>query len=394
MGEKILLVEPDFPVPRKSKNHAKFLPLALLKHAQYHRKRGDQVKLVRGNRPAGFKPNVVKITSLFTYWSNYVHDSIQYYQRLYPGAMITIGGIYASLMPKHIRSNFPDVEVHEGVNEELDRAEADYSLVDIDYQILQASRGCFRRCPFCGVRKIEKQITFKTWPELKREIFMNKLVFYDSNMLPNPNISEIFEGISQLRVNGRVVHCEAQSGFDPRLITPEIAKLIKKARFSAVRISWDWGLGQKPVVHKALEYLNEAGYHYKNISLFMIYNWEIPFEVLEKKREICWRWNVQITDCRYRPLDQLYDNYNPRRHQTGADYFIHPKWTDEQVKTFRRRVREQNICIRFGFQNIQHYKDWIRYRKKTKPLVNRRLFNLDKKSGVQDVRCKGHDRGR
>lgn len=210
---------------------------------------------------------------------------------------------------------------------------------------------------------------------MKREIIKNKLIFYDSNLLMNPHAPEILEGISKLKVNGRVVHCEAQSGFDPRLITPKIAKLIKKARFSAVRISWDWGLEQKPVVRRALECLNDAGYPYKRMSVFMLYNWKIPFEALEQKRRICWEWNVQITDCRYRPLDQLHDNYNPRRCQTGADYFIHPGWTDEQIKTFRRRVREQNICVRFGFQDIQHYKDWIKHRRKTKPLVNRGLFN-------------------
>lgn len=373
--EKVLLVEPDFPIPRKSKNHAKFLPISLLKHAKLHEERGDRVELVRGNRPAGFEPDLVKITSLFTYWSTYVHDSIKYYQHLYPRARIQVGGIYASLMPEHIRNNFPNVEVFEGVDEELDRVGADYRWIDVDYQILQASRGCFRRCSFCGVWKIERKITFKTWPELEHEIVKNKVVFYDSQMLANPNIHEIFEGIFKLRVNGRVVRCEAQSGFDPRLITSELAKLIKKARFSAVRISWDWGLEQGPVVRRALERLNDVGYHYKNTSVFMLYNWRIPFEILERKREICWKWNVQITDCRYRPLDQLYDNYSPRRCQTSADYYIHPKWTDERIKTFRRRVREQNICIRFGFQDIQHYKNWIRYRKRTKPLINDGLFS-------------------
>jgi hypothetical protein len=47
MSENILLVEPKFPVPKKSKNHAKFLPVALLKLARYHEKRGDRVELPR-----------------------------------------------------------------------------------------------------------------------------------------------------------------------------------------------------------------------------------------------------------------------------------------------------------------------------------------------------------
>ncbi len=37
---KILLVEPGFPIPPKSKNHRDFLPVGLLKLASYHRERG------------------------------------------------------------------------------------------------------------------------------------------------------------------------------------------------------------------------------------------------------------------------------------------------------------------------------------------------------------------
>ena len=163
------------------------------------------------------------------------------------------------------------------------------------------------------------------------------------------------------------------------MITLKIAKLIKKARFTTVRIAWDWGLEQRGVVKEALKNLHKAGYWYKNISIFMIYNWDYPFLILEEKREICRKWNVQITDCRFRPLDQLYDEYNPRKIQTNLDYHIHYNWTDKQVKIFRHKVREQNICVRFGFQNLQHYYEWIRNKKKVKPLVNNGLFNWLKK---------------
>jgi len=42
----------------------------------------------------------------------------------------------------------------------------------------------------------------------------------------------------------------------------------------------------------------------------MIYNWSFDYEELEAKREKCFEWNVQIADCRYRPLNQTFDNYN------------------------------------------------------------------------------------
>ena len=84
----------------------------------------------------------------------------------------------------------------------------------------------------------------------------------------------------------------------------------------------------------------------------MVYNWELPYKEMEKKRIKCWNWQVQISDCRFRPLDQTYDRYNPRKTgQTNDDYHIHEEsgWSDELVKQFRRNIRGQNICIRHGF---------------------------------------------
>ena len=67
---KVLLVEPGFPIPPKSKNHRDFLPIGLLKMASYHRDRGDDFELVRGNKyDWEFIPDEIKITSLFTYWA-------------------------------------------------------------------------------------------------------------------------------------------------------------------------------------------------------------------------------------------------------------------------------------------------------------------------------------
>lgn len=83
----------------------------------------------------------------------------------------------------------------------------------------------------------------------------------------------------------------------------------------------------------------------------MVYNFDIDFEEMEKKRRKCKKWGVQIADCRFRPLNQTFDNYNPRKEQTGNDYHIHSNWTDAQIRLFRKHVRQQNICIRHGFNS-------------------------------------------
>ena len=355
---RILLVEPDFPIPFKSKNHSNFLPLGLLKIASYHRSLGDKIELKRGNSPASFYPDEIKITSLFTYWSRYVKESVEYYRKLYPRAIIEIGGIYASLMPEHCKANTDCDKVNQGLYKDglAEELEPAYDLVKVDYQIIHASRGCFRRCNFCGTWKIEPNVTYKR--TLKNEIKSNSLIFYDNNLIFNPHIENILNEISEICINHRLIYCESQSGLDGRILKekPHIASLLKKARFKNPRISWDDGLSTKDKVKNQIEILSQAGYKNKEIYIFMLYNHkDISYTEMQGKLEQCRKWGVQVIDCRFRPLDITDDNYNPRaKRQTMDDYYIAPNWTDWQIRRFRRAVRRQNIAIRMDLPNARY----------------------------------------
>ena len=349
---RILLVEPNFPIPPKSKNHRDFLPIGLLKLASYHRDKGDKIKLVRGNQHfPSFYPNQIKITSLFTYWSNYVWESVKFYKKTYPKAKVIVGGIYASLMPDHCRKSGCD-EVFVGVDNRVEKFKPAYDLVDVDYQIVHTSRGCLRKCKFCGTWKIEPEFTYKN--SIKDEVCSNRVIFYDNNLLANPYINDILKELKNAKHNGRVVYSESQCGIDGRLLTLEAAKLLKQARFLNPRIAWDHGYNQRNMIKKQINMLVEAGYPAKEIYVFMIYNFEPDYYEMLKKLKQCKRWGVQIADCRYRPLNQTFEHYNPRERQTNKDYYIHPKWTDKQIKLFRKKVRRQNITIRHGFDFYSH----------------------------------------
>lgn len=350
---KVLLVEPEFPIPAKSKNHCDFLPIGLLKIATYHKLQGDKVKLVRGLTRCGFTPDRVLITSLFTYWSRHVHDAAKFYKKLYPKARIEIGGIYASLIPEHCKKTSPFAWVYHGLYRRgiAEKVKIDYSLLpeDLDYQIIHASRGCTRRCAFCGTWKIEPEFTFKN--SIASEICSNRLIFYDNNLLANPHIRVILTELAETTNNGRVVSCESQCGIDGRILTPELALLMKRARFVNVRIAWDGCYEKHKRIKRQIDTLVRAGYVPRAIYVFMIYNYEVSYSDMLRKLDRCKAWGVQVADCRYRPLDQTFDNYNPRREQTGDDYYIHPNWSDSQTKSFRRKVREQNIMIRYRFNS-------------------------------------------
>jgi len=366
MANKILLVEPDFPTNKKSKNHSQSLPIGLLKLASYHRSLGDEVKLVRGCEESDYEPDKVFVTSLFTYWFEYVWDAVRYYKHRSPGAHVVVGGVYASLMPDHCRKSGCD-EVFVGLHKEAEHFQPAYDLVDADFQIVHTSRGCPRRCEFCGAWKIEPQFTYKD--SIAEEICRNRVLFYDNDLLANPYIENILEEIAATRVNGRVIVCESQCGIDGRLLTYDIACLLKRARFVYPRIAWDHEFEQHEQIKAQIGMLVSAGYHPKHIYVFMLYNFELSYEELNRKLQKCMEWGVQIADCRYRPLDQTLDNYNPqawRTGQTSKDYYIHPDWTDAQIRALRKQVREQNIVIRHGFTEYSRVKELSGRRKKRK----------------------------
>ena len=351
----ILLVEPNFPIPVKSKNHSHFLPSGLLKIGTYHLRHGDNVELVRGLSRCLFVPDQIFITSLFTYWSQQVHEAAKYYHNLYPLAQIKIGGIYASLMPDHCRSHSPFARVlpglyRGGITESL---KPDFSLLPepVDFQIIHTSRGCRRQCSFCGTWRIEPQFTYKH--SVLSEIEKRRIIFYDNNLLANPNIDGILRELSAYRTRkGQPLRCESQSGLDLRLLTAERSRLLKDAHFVNPRIAWDGPHQNWPLVRGAVRLLKDVGYGRKDIYVFMLYNHDLRYEEMCRKLNACRRWKVRVIDCRFRPLNQISDGYRagPRLQKKG-EYYVHPNWTDRQVRKFRRAVRRQNIAILLDLLN-------------------------------------------
>ncbi len=396
---KVLLVEPNFPYPNKSKHkanevHKNFVPIGLLKLGSYYKSLGSKVKLVRGEKikkELKFKPDKILITSLFTYWSQYVWNTVAHYRNLFPKAEICIGGIYVTL--HHKTKEFKNlarqykIKISIGLNHKAEKYLPDYSLIEgkIKYHTTHIMRGCIRRCKFCGTWKLEPKITYKNTKNIVSEIKKirkNMVIFYDNNFLANPNIKEILKAFSSLKVNKKPVDFESQSGFDGRLLEndPELANLIKKARFQNVRIAWDNGITDWKNIKRQLNYLIDAGYRANDLTVFMIYNFSIPPNKMIEKIKYCYEWGVQIADCRYRPLETTFDNYKPMSSQNESDYYIHKEsgWTDLDIKIFRKIVRLHNISIRYVRPKINNLGSIINKMKKIKNLIN--LLDFYKKN--------------
>lgn len=360
--KKVILIDPAFPIANKSRNHKDLLPVGLLKISSYLKSIGIETKLIRLNNDKvydeeikNFNPDLVMVTSVFTYWFNEVKEAVDYSKKILPNVKVMVGGILVSLCYKKCREYINANYFHQGIIEEAENLKPDYSILenggkDIDYQIIHSSRGCKRHCPFCGVNKIEKNRDNVS--SIENELIGKKnLVFYDNNLLENPDIEDLLNELIRLKDERKITKCESQSGFDGRMLhdNENLAKLLKRANFKDPKIAWDGPYKSYKRREKEISILENAGYNRKEISVFMLYNHDLSYNELEKKRALCFKWGVQVSDCRFRPLWKLSDGYNPhKRSQDEDEYYIHDGWSDSQVRQFRRNVRRHNICIRHG----------------------------------------------
>lgn len=355
--QRILLVEPAFPIPCKSRNHKNTFPVGLLKISSYLKSIGRQVMFVRMNEEyefteiLDFNPDFVMITSIFTYWATQVKEAVDYFHKLL-NVPIMVGGIFASLLPQKCKEYTQCDMIWTGVITEAENHPIDYSLIDeeIDFQIIHTTRGCNRTCDFCGCYIIEPKWKYKQ--TIKDEIIKRKLVFYDNNLIANPYIDNILDELIELKKSRSIISCESQSGFDGRILLkkPHLAKKLKKAGFKYPKIAWDGSINTWESCEKQLDILLDAGFNNRNISVFMLFNHDLDYDELEEKRVLLFNKRIQVTDSRFRPLDRLDDNYNGRLNspQTNYDYHINPNWTDREIKQFRRNVRRHNSCVRYG----------------------------------------------
>jgi len=307
---KILLIEPDY--------YSRFPPLGLLKLGRYHLDRGDTVKLLRVSHErkliknktrkgskytAPFKPDIVYVTSLFTWSWKPVWDVIRHYRRYYPTATIYLGGIYASILPDHAAYSGAHY-IHEGLIDEIEDLRPAYELVpEWTSSLFFATRGCVRRCTFCVVPKLEGRVKDEKdniWNQLVPT--HKKAILWDNNILGADNFESV---ILSLKSWGREV--DFNQGIDARLITRENARLLKSLKIKILHLAYDTKSARSGV-KRGIEYLKEAGFRGKSLIFYTLYNYrDTPEDFLERLKDLM-NWGVVSYPMRFEPLTSLKKN--------------------------------------------------------------------------------------
>jgi len=323
MAKHVLLVEPDY--------YTRYPPLGLLKLSSYHKNKGSTTELVRGTtRDISAKPDIIYITSLFTWAWEPVWKAIQFYSRLFPDSELWLGGLYASLMPQHAAlSGIDPAHIFQGIFREAEDLRPDYSLVPewnkrVAGSIIFASRGCVRSCRYCAVPRLEgslcankKSMRKFMWPGHKR------IIFFDNNFFANPMWESVLEEVEELGLR-----VDFNQGLDARLLTEKVARKISQLKIDKfVRLSYDYPQ-MRSHVKRAIEILASHGINGRNILVYALYNFtDSPQDLFERIKDIL-SWGAVCYPMRYQPLNTLVKNR-----------YIAPKWDKARLDAVQRARR-------------------------------------------------------
>jgi uncharacterized protein (UPF0264 family) len=314
-GKHILLVEPDF--------YTRYPPLGLLKISAYHKSLGDTTELVRGCKRPRKAPDLIYVTSLFTWSWKPVHEAVRFYKKMFPTVPVWLGGIYASLLPDHAKLSGADY-VHVGLYEPAESFKPDYRLVpQWDTTILFASRGCVRKCGFCSVPKLEGQLSHlkPSVADLIRKGH-KKVVFFDNNILAASNWKELFDELTELQVQ-----VDFNQGMDARCVTDEVAERLSKMNIPMIRLAYDY-VGIRKSVEKSIEILKAHGIRGRRMIFYVLHNYvDTPNDFFDKVHDLI-NWGVLAYPMKYESLCTL---------EKGK--YVSPLWTRRELDMVARARR-------------------------------------------------------
>jgi hypothetical protein len=376
-NKNILLLEPGY------KN--KYPPLGLMKIAQYHGPQGkrDRVKFIKGVDKDILQQawDRVYVTTLFSFEFPRIAETLDFALEAanHNAGKVFAGGIAVSLMqdmfvndPRWTGVRFiqgllglapaESLQLDEYADElysddrngtPIEDLIPDYSILDqIEYKYPvrdayfgYASRGCIRKCSFCGVPKLEgdqrdtASLTYLVEEVNKLYGEKKDLTLMDNNIVASGNFKEIIAEIrdlgftpgAQLTRPGRppvLRRVDFNQGVDARILAkdPVFLRELSTICIKPLRIAFDH-LGLRKPYEQSIRYAHEFGLD--KLSNYMLYNFhDSPADLYERMRlniDLNEELDIRIWSfpMRYQPTD---------RPDRG---FVGEKWTKYELRTMQ-----------------------------------------------------------
>jgi len=244
-----------------------------------------------------------------TYWYPGVVEMISLLKSHFPNTPVFLGGIYATLFPDHARKmsgadaivtgegekqglqiadevtgHHSDIERYKNLNDYP--APAYHLYGRLDSAALLTSRGCPYRCPFCASHNLSGKYrrrhplpVVNEIESIHRKKNVRNFAFYDDALLlkKEEHLVPILEEVIKRKIQ---VRFHTPNGIQPREIDEVLARLMAKAGFKTIRLSYESrnknrqrSMGSKVEdedLIKAVRILTEVGFNQQELGSYVI----------------------------------------------------------------------------------------------------------------------------
>lgn len=311
-GQKIGLIDNDLVV----RDRHNFPNLAIMKLSSYHKQKGDSVELIGFDEinPNSLFPNdydLVYVSKAFT--DSFTPDYVFKLDKTKLGGT----GFYfdkAEPLPIEIEHTKPDYSIYDKILHTIKKKDF-YT----DYSIGYTTRGCFRHCPFCVNKNLNKVELHSPIDEFYDES-KKKLAMLDDNILglPNKHLFQIFDRLGEI---GKPF--QYRQAMDIRLLTEERIKRLFELRYdNNYYFAFDmWNYREqiepkmelwhdmylKIKTNKVPKFLQTKIYLFTGLDESNNYNeifWLNDLEILFRRIEICFKWKLAPYVMRFETVDK------------------------------------------------------------------------------------------
>lgn len=232
------------------------------------------------------------VTSGMTYWYPGVQLAIKLAKERLKGALVILGGIYATLCYKHacLTSGADIVWKGNYLKRDCFFEKDLYPAYDLlgqkDILPIQLSRGCPFRCSYCASKILSPRFEIKDPVNIFEEIMHHNrvfgtktFVFYD-DALTYRNAQGIKKFLRMVIASGKDFLFHTPNGLHAKYIDEELAELLKKANFKDLRLSLETsdeelqeftgGKVSNNDIKRALRNLKEAGFNKNDLGVYLL----------------------------------------------------------------------------------------------------------------------------
>ncbi|AJC74531.1 radical SAM protein [Pseudothermotoga hypogea DSM 11164 = NBRC 106472] len=290
------------------------------------------------------KPDAFFVTSSMTYWWPGVRQTIEVIKRVFPNALVVLGGVYARIYPDHARlhsganivysadlsqlntllSDLFGESFDDDLSDWFERFDPAYELYDrLGYLVFFTSLGCVYNCSYCLTPKLYGKWVYRDHERILRmirkyvHIFNVKdVVFFDDAALIDKE--NHFKPLLRKLIRANLgVRYHLPNGIHARLIDEELAWLLKQANFVTIKLGYETsgplqnktgGKVQDEDILRAAQMLRSVGFTSSEIQAYIMVNMPGQTEQdVMNAIETCRKAGISISLNEYTPIPNTTD---------------------------------------------------------------------------------------